>query len=222
MITSETTKEILKALFNAQKTINPVVKGASNPFFKSKYADLNSVLDAVTESLFANDILIIQPTYATDTSNYVTTRLYHYPSGEWIESTLKLEMQKLTMQELGSAVSYARRYTLQSLLTLKAEDDDAEGSMKRAVQVKPTPGTLIGTKPSTTATVAVTNGAHTVAQPGTTAEMPRSVDQKTSIAILHQYGAAAPGKTADLNPKQSAPKKSSFKKETPKVNDGWE
>lgn len=210
MITSETTKEILKALFNAQKTINPVIKGATNPFFKSKYADLNSVLDAVTASLITNDILVVQPTYATEAANYVTTRLYHYPSGEWVESTLKLEMQKLTMQELGSAVSYARRYTLQSLLTLKCEDDDAEGSMKRVPQVKSVIKNTNSTASANTTPLAVTNGAHTVAQPG------------TSVAILHQYGAAAPGKTADLNPKQTAPKKSSFKKETPKTNDGWE
>lgn len=125
----------MTALLKAQKKIKPVTKSAENPYFKSKYADLNAILDAVTDALEEQNILLLQPTVTDGTSNYVTTRLQHVDSGEFIESTLKLELAKATMQELGSAVSYARRYTLQSLLTLQAQDDDANVASKTATPV---------------------------------------------------------------------------------------
>lgn len=130
--TSQTTLKVTKALFAAQKAFKPVLKGAENPFFKSKYADLNSILEAVSDLLEAEGVMILQPVHTDGTQNLVTTRLLHVESGEFVDSTMKLELTKLTMQELGSAVSYARRYTLQSLLTLQAEDDDGNKSSKPA------------------------------------------------------------------------------------------
>lgn len=130
--TSTTTNEIAKALFEAQKKMGVVTKSAENPYFKSKYADLNSILDVVTEPLEAEGILLIQPTTTDGTSNFVTTRLQHVKTGEFYESTVKLELSKVTMQELGSAVSYARRYTLQSLVRLQSEDDDGNLASKKA------------------------------------------------------------------------------------------
>lgn len=123
--TSEFTLNITRAIFAAQKAFKPVLKSADNPFFKSKYADLNSILDAVSDTLEAQGVMILQPVHTDGTQNFVTTRLLHVESGEFIDSTMKLEVPKANMQDLGSAISYARRYSLQALLTLQAEDDDA-------------------------------------------------------------------------------------------------
>jgi hypothetical protein len=76
-------------------------------------------------------ITILQPTYSRDGVHYVETMLLH-ESGEFVASDpLKLELSKTDMQALGSAITYARRYTLQSLLSIPAEDDDGEASMSR-------------------------------------------------------------------------------------------
>lgn len=134
MKTSTETDKIFEALMTARKNVGTITKDAKNPFYKSNYADLNSVLDAVTEPLLEQGILILQPTETGGEKgelNLVTTRLQHVKSGQWIESSLKLEMSKPGMQDLGAGISYARRYELLSLLTLKTVDDDAESTMDR-------------------------------------------------------------------------------------------
>lgn len=129
--TSESTKALIPALFAAQKQFTSVTKSASNPFFKSKYADLNSILDVIKEPLETNNLMLLQPNVTDGINNYVTSRIVHAVSGEWIESTMKLEVSKPGMQDLGSATSYARRYSIQSLLSLQASDDDGEAAMDR-------------------------------------------------------------------------------------------
>lgn len=149
MKTSESIKNLAKALNDAQKTIGAVKKGANNPFFKSKYADLTSVIEAVKEPLNANGITILQPHSATITESnvfhFVETTLLH-ESGEFITShTPVLIPEKKTNdpQALGSAISYARRYGLQSLMSIPAEDDDGEKAMNR----KPAPKKKETTEP---------------------------------------------------------------------------
>jgi hypothetical protein len=112
-------------------------KGESNPFFKSKYADLSAVLEACKESLNENGISILQP-HITEFNpvtgqevHFVETHLVH-ESGEFYSSKTKIVLAKENdPQALGSAISYARRYGLQSLISLPAEDDDAEKAMTR-------------------------------------------------------------------------------------------
>lgn len=129
--TSEHTETLMEALFRAQQKFTAVTKTANNPFFKSKYADLNSILDVVTKPLNDEGIMILQPVSSDGTSNFVSTRLQHVKSGQWLESTLKVELAKAGMQELGSAITYGRRYTLQAVTNLQAEDDDGEASVGR-------------------------------------------------------------------------------------------
>jgi hypothetical protein len=131
MRTSESIKSISSALLKAQRKMGSATKGASNPYFKSRYADLGAVMEVVKDPLNEEGVSILQPTYSKDGAHYVETVLMH-ESGEYIASEpLKLELTKTDMQALGSAITYARRYTLQSLLSIPAEDDDGEGAMNR-------------------------------------------------------------------------------------------
>jgi hypothetical protein len=137
MKTSESIKNLSMALLKAQKNIGAATKGAANPFFKSKYADLGSVMEACKEALNNEGITVLQPVQSSETGDYVETLLLH-ESGEFMSSSMKLLLSKQDMQAYGSAVSYARRYSLQSLVFIPAEDDDGEKSMVRERKVPET------------------------------------------------------------------------------------
>jgi hypothetical protein len=123
--------KIIAALLKAQKEMGNAVKNGTNPHFKSKFADLNSVRDAVIPLLNENGILVLQPMVNLEGNEYVKTVLLH-DSGETIESYTKIVCKAQNdPQALGSAITYARRYGLQSLVCIGAEDDDAEKSMAR-------------------------------------------------------------------------------------------
>lgn len=128
MFKSETVTKIAGALLKAQKEMGNAVKDSKNPFFKSKFADLNSVREAVTPALHAHGITLLQPI----NENVVETILLH-ESGEFLGSTIKIVCkEENNPQAYGSAVSYARRYGLSSMLSVGAEDNDAEGAMDRS------------------------------------------------------------------------------------------
>lgn len=117
-------KEIIKALLNAQKIMSNAKKESLNPFFKTKYADLNSIREAVTPTLNENSIVILQPMVTIDNIDFVKTILLH-ESGESIESLTRIVCKNQSdPQSYGSSVTYARRYGLQSLLSVGCEDDD--------------------------------------------------------------------------------------------------
>jgi hypothetical protein len=130
MRTSDTIVKIAPALLKAQRKIGGAIKGASNPFFKSKYADLGAVMEACKEALNEEGILVLQPVISEEGIDYVETVLVH-ESGEYISSRMKLIVSKPDMQAYGSSISYARRYGLQSLMFIPAEDDDGEKAMAR-------------------------------------------------------------------------------------------
>lgn len=117
-------KQIIEALLNAQQDMSNAVKSTTNPFFKSKYADLNSVREATIPLLNKNKIVVLQPMVHLEGKNFVKTILLH-ESGESIESfTEILFKQQNDAQAQGSGITYARRYGLQSLLCIGADDDD--------------------------------------------------------------------------------------------------
>jgi hypothetical protein len=122
---------IAKAILKAQKEMGNAIKDSKNPFFKSKYADLNSVREASIPVLNGAGISVLQPTVYIDGNSFVRTTLLH-ESGESVTSDTQIVCAKANdPQALGSAISYARRYGLQSLLCIGAVDDDAEASMGR-------------------------------------------------------------------------------------------
>jgi hypothetical protein len=126
-------KQISTALLKAQTEMSNPKKGATNPFFKSKYADLNSIREAVIPVLNANGISVLQPIVHTENKNFVKTILLH-ESGESLESLTEIVYNKINdAQAQGSGISYARRYALQSFVCVGADDDDGQ----KAVQNKP-------------------------------------------------------------------------------------
>jgi hypothetical protein len=133
---SESITKVAAALVKAQSEMSNAKKGATNPFFKSKYADLNSIREAALPVLNAHGITIIQPTCVLDGVNYVETILLH-ESGEYISSLTQIVVDKMNdAQKHGSGLSYARRYALQSIVCLGAEDDDANAAVKPSMPQK--------------------------------------------------------------------------------------
>ena len=130
MKTSESIAALAAALCKAQSQMGGAVKSADNPFFKSKYADLSSVVQAVKQPFADNGLSYVQFPISTQSAMGVVTRLMH-ESGEYMEQEYYLPLQKLDPQSAGSAISYARRYSLQAVAGIPAGDDDGEGSMLR-------------------------------------------------------------------------------------------
>lgn len=211
MFTSTSISKISVALLQAQKKMGGAAKGASNPYFKSKYADLGSVMEVVKDPLNDAGIIILQPVSSRDGSHYVQTVLLH-ESGESISSEpLKLELSKTDMQNLGSAITYARRYTLQSLLSIPAEDDDGETAMgrksKKVEAEKPT------TNKHTTQVVAPSSIIMKLDNPNTGITGAVLVSPPNSPAILSVTEPAITPLT-QLPP----PSKTTFRKSAPKLN----
>ena len=127
---SESIKTIAPALLKAQEEMGNAKKGATNPFFKSKYADLNSVREAVIPALNSNGISILQPTTTIEGRPFVETILLH-ESGEWISSLTEIICNKQNdAQSHGSGLSYARRYAISSIMNIGASDDDGQDAVK--------------------------------------------------------------------------------------------
>jgi hypothetical protein len=117
-------KHISKALLEAQKEMGNALKESKNPFFKSSYADLNSIREACMPSLNKHGIVVLQPTAFIDGKNFIKTILLH-ESGESMESLTEIVYSKQNdAQSQGSGITYARRYGLQSFVNVGAEDDD--------------------------------------------------------------------------------------------------
>jgi len=139
MKTSESIIKIAPALLVAQRKIGGAIKGSTNPFFKSSYADLGSVMEACKDALNDAEIAILQPIGSDELGVYVETVLLH-SSGEFISDKMRIAPKSETNpQDQGSAISYARRYSLQSMCFIPAEDDDGEKAT-RSVRNDAKPG----------------------------------------------------------------------------------
>lgn len=128
--------DAIKALVSAQKAMGAVLKNATNPHLKAKYADLGAVLDACQPALHGNGFAIMQPCGKDDHGAYVETVLAH-ESGETFRSRVYLVVGKQDMQGVGSAITYARRYGLLGMAGLAPEDDDGEGTKAQPKQSRP-------------------------------------------------------------------------------------
>lgn len=128
---SESIKELAKALNLAQAEMKGAIKDATNPFFKSKYADLESIWEAVKGPLLKHGLCVSQLTGQTTNGDPVVETLLMHTSGEWLMGQFPMVMKDVTPQSMGSAVSYARRYALAALCSLPQIDDDGEAAMTR-------------------------------------------------------------------------------------------
>lgn len=139
MTTSEQINEIAAALAKAQSGMKNAALNKVNPHFKSKYADLAGIRDTVIPSLAANGIAAVQTldTFIGDGVHapYVITRLVH-ASGQWIESRCPIQAGK-NMQEMGSAITYARRYSLSAICGIAADEDDDANAVAQPTKAEP-------------------------------------------------------------------------------------
>ena len=130
MKTSKSVVKIAPEFLKAQKEIDSARKNAENPFFRSGYADLKEVIASVKKSLNNANISVLQPIGHDSQGNYVETVLLH-TSGEYFSSKQLITPIKADPQAEGSAITYARRYGLSSMLLLPQEGDDGEDAMQR-------------------------------------------------------------------------------------------
>ena len=117
---------IFTALSKFHEEVGKIKKSSTNPHFKNKYADVNTVLDAIREPLKKAGLCFVQ----LPQQGGLKTILATTEGDEQIESFLEYELSKKDMQGLGSAITYARRYALVSMLGLEAEDDDGNEASK--------------------------------------------------------------------------------------------
>ena len=124
MKTSESIVKLIAALAKAQAEMKPAVMDAKNSHFGNKYATFASIINACRDPLSKNGLAFVQILSTEDSSWYIETTLFH-ESGEWISSgKLKLILKDQTMQALGSAITYAKRYSLCAMLGIVADEDD--------------------------------------------------------------------------------------------------
>jgi hypothetical protein len=138
---SQEINELAAALCMAQGDFPNVPKDANNPFFKSKYADLAGIVDVVRPVLKKHNLCFSQFVSMSGSQPAITTMLLH-KSGQFVADTLPMPDSKPDAQGIGSAITYGRRYGLQAILGLAAEDDDgnaASHSAPASQQQRPVP-----------------------------------------------------------------------------------
>ena len=129
---SESISNLAKALCKAQNEMGGAVKDSKNPFFKSNYADLTSVIKAIKEPFYNNGLSYSQfPITSEGGSGIGVVTVLMHSSGEWLESEFYLPLAKKDPQGGGTAITYARRYALQAMAGIPTADDDAEAAMMR-------------------------------------------------------------------------------------------
>ena len=143
-------------LHRAKLAIGKVTKNANNPHFKKSYADLNAIIEAVEPILLENGLLLLQPIHG----NSVCTQIIDVDSDNSIDSCMDLPTG-LDPQKMGSAITYFRRYTLQSILSLQAVDDDGHSASE---PVKAKPKESLDTERFNNALAKIKAGGYTVEQ----------------------------------------------------------
>tara|TARA_R110001606_G_scaffold321966_1_gene468897 strand:- start:96 stop:653 length:558 start_codon:yes stop_codon:yes gene_type:complete len=131
---SDTIANLAAAMAAAQSEMGAAIKGSTNPFLKNKYADLGSVIDAVKAPFAAHGLSYVQFPVSGENAVGVATRLMH-SSGEWLEQEYFIPLGKMDAQAAGSAITYARRYALQSIAGIPAEEDDGHAAAQSAPKV---------------------------------------------------------------------------------------
>lgn len=128
MKTSPTLVKLAPALVAAQAEITWACKDSTNPHFKNRYADLQSVIEAIKPALNKNGIFFSQHPTPSDSGTLGLTTILIHSSGEWIEDTAIIPLPKNDPQGYGSAMTYGRRYGLAAICGLFQSDDDGEAA----------------------------------------------------------------------------------------------
>lgn len=137
MKSSENLNELATALAKVQGALKPAVKSSSNPYFKSKYADLQSCWDSCRSLLTSNGLSVSQTFCESPSGESVTvsTTLLH-ASGQWISGDLTMKPAKADPQGIGSAITYARRYALAAIVGIVADEDDDGNAATHSMPAK--------------------------------------------------------------------------------------
>ena len=131
-------KEIAKKLFEIQKVVAGIKKEATNPFYNSKYFDINAMLKVLKPELHKRNLLLMQPLSSVNGNPAIRTMLVCSETGEMFEEVTPI-IELKDPQKAGGCITYYRRYALQSMFALEAEDDDANAaSGKSAPKTKST------------------------------------------------------------------------------------
>jgi len=124
-------KQIAAALVKAQREFGPALKTSSNPHFKSRYADLSACVEAVIDALNANGIALVQQTHECESGVMVETVFVHESGETYSAGKLHVPAVKHDAQGYGSALTYARRYSLMAACGIAPEDDDGNAASKK-------------------------------------------------------------------------------------------
>jgi hypothetical protein len=130
-------KQISTALVKAQKEFGPALKTHTNPAFRSKYANLSACIEAVIDALNNNNIFLMQPTHDCSDGVIVETIFIHESGEQMSSGKLHVPASKHDAQGYGSALTYARRYSLMTACGIAPEDDDANAASKPAPKAAP-------------------------------------------------------------------------------------
>jgi len=129
-------QKIASALVKAQKGFGAALKTSSNPHFKSRYADLAACVEAVIDSLNDNGVALIQQTHECDSGVIVETMFIHESGETFSAGKLHVPASKHDAQGYGSALTYARRYSLMAACGIAPEDDDGNAATSAPPQVR--------------------------------------------------------------------------------------
>lgn len=117
--------ELARAMLKVQADLQPALKDRENTFSRSRYATLNSVMEACREALISNGIWLAQYPVPVETGHMgLVTKLTHAESGQWQSSLMVMPLPKADPQGYGSAMTYSRRYALSALIGIVTEEDD--------------------------------------------------------------------------------------------------
>ena len=131
IISSESIIEVSKALLEFHKNVDSIKKTSKNPFFKSSYAPLEEILNAVAIPLQKAGLIITQHPICDD---QLETLIIHAESGQYLSSVVPMHSAKNDSQSMGSAITYARRYAIGAILNLSIEPDDDGNKSTQAKQ----------------------------------------------------------------------------------------
>lgn len=133
---SDNIADLVTALAKAQGQMEKAKKESTNPHFKSRYADLESVWDACRKHLSSNGLSVVQFPYSTGSETGLVTQISH-SSGQWMRGKLRVSVKALDAQSVGSAITYMRRYALAAVAGIAQTDDDGEAAVGRGDHKQP-------------------------------------------------------------------------------------
>lgn len=133
MLMSESVNELAAALAKAQGQMEAAIKDASNPHFKSRYATLAAVWIAIRKALSENQLAVVQCERESSKDEVILDTILLHSSGQWISGTGSYPVSRQDAQGRGSALTYARRYSLMAMVGIAPDDDDGNA----AVNAKP-------------------------------------------------------------------------------------